>query len=150
MKNQGSFGRIGMGMAMVALAAGAALGVGACSGDGEQAGQACDAPADCYPDVDPADLKGEVLCLDKVTGGYCTHRCTTDADCCAVDGECKTGHPQVCAPFESTGEMLCFLSCEKDVIGDQEDTAYCHEFANDVFGCRSTGGGSLNRKVCVP
>lgn len=124
--------------------------VQACGGPEEQAGQACEAPTDCYPDIDPADLKGDVQCLDKVEGGYCTHLCETDDDCCAVDGECKSGHPQVCAPFESTGLKMCFLSCEKDVIGDQEEGAYCQEFANDVFGCRSTGGGNENRKVCVP
>lgn len=124
--------------------------VQACGGPGEQAGQPCAAPSECYPDIDQADLQGEVLCLDKVAGGYCTHLCETDADCCAVDGECKTGHPQVCSPFESTGQKMCFLSCEKDVIGDQEETAYCVEFANAAFGCRSSGGGTENRKVCVP
>lgn len=124
--------------------------VASCGGDEEQAGQSCEAPTDCYPDIDPADLQGEVQCLDKVTGGYCTHLCETDDDCCAVKGECATGHPQVCSPFESTGLRMCFLSCEKDVIGDEEETAYCQEFANDAFGCRSSGGGSENRKVCVP
>ena len=27
---------------------------------------------------------------------------------------------------------------------------YCHAFANAAFGCRSTGGGKNNRKVCLP
>lgn len=45
---------------------------------------------------------------------------------------------------------MCFLSCEKDVLGGQEETAYCVEFANAAFGCRSSGGGTENRKVCVP
>jgi hypothetical protein len=124
--------------------------VQACGGPGEQAGQSCAAPAECYPEVDPADLQGEVLCLDKVAGGYCTHLCVTDADCCAVPGECQSGHPQVCSPFESTGQMMCFLSCEATVIGDYTEATYCQDFANAAFGCRSSGGGTENRKVCVP
>jgi len=135
--------------ALATLVVSAAALVQACGGE-EQAGQACDVPADCYPDVDPADLKGDVQCLDKVTGGYCTHLCETDADCCAVTGECKSGHPQVCSPFESTGLRMCFLSCEKPDIGDDDEATYCQTFANDAFSCRSSGGGSANRKVCTP
>lgn len=95
----------------------------------------------------------EPVCLDRVTNGYCTHLCTQDSDCCAVSGECKTGHPQVCGPFESTGKKYCFLSCEEDIIADAKSTdasAYCASYANAAFGCRSTGGGSQNRKVCMP
>lgn len=149
MKTASSFARFLRGAVALSLVVSAAA-VQACGGDDEHAGQSCEAPADCYPEIDPADLKGDVQCLDKVTGGYCTHLCETDADCCAVDGECLTGHPQVCAPFESTGLKMCFLSCETQVIGDLEETAYCEKFASDAFGCRSTGGGSENRKVCVP
>jgi len=126
---------------------------GAChdgDGAGEQAGQSCGVPEDCYPDVeDPSTLKGEIECLDRVPGGYCTHLCVTDDDCCAVEGECRSGYPQVCAPFESTGMRMCFLSCEAEQVGDLDETEYCHEFANTGFSCRSTGGGSENRKVCA-
>src|SRR5947209_5988977 len=79
---------------------------------GEQTGQACKVATDCYPGLEAGALKGEVQCLDRVANGYCTHLCQTDADCCAVSGECKTGFKQVCGPFESTGQMMCFLSCE--------------------------------------
>lgn len=135
----------------------------------EQAGQACSAPADCYPSVDGGRLKGEVQCLDRVSGGYCTHLCTTDADCCAVPGECKTGIKQVCAPFESTGQYMCFLSCEDADVqtgitanapdggydGGATDAgtvadAYCQSYAAASASCRSTGGGKDNRKVCIP
>jgi len=116
----------------------------------EMTGRACEVVDDCFPDVNHEDLSGDVLCLDRVMDGYCTHRCTTDADCCAAEGECETGIRQVCAPFESTGEMLCFLACEADDIGDRDENDYCAEEAHETFICRSTGGGVMNRKVCVP
>ncbi len=113
----------------------------------ENVGAACEAPGECFPDVEQRDaIQGEIICLGDVPGGYCTHLCTTDADCCAVEGECETGLTQVCAPFQSTGMMMCFLSCEN--VSD--DAAYCEERAHPSFGCRSTGGGSMNRRVCVP
>jgi hypothetical protein len=122
----------------------------------EQAGQSCTAPEQCYPGLDAGTLRGAAQCLTRVSGGYCTHLCTTDADCCAVPGECKTGYKQVCAPFESTGQKMCFLSCESADLaaapdaGTTDTTVYCHDFANAAFSCRSTGGGAANRKVCVP
>lgn len=145
----------------------AAVALGGCDNDEgssrggspEQAGEACVSPDDCYPDVaDPTLLAGAVECLDRVQDGYCTHQCDTDADCCAVPGECDTPLPQVCAPFESTGLRMCFLSCEQDALDQAEaagfeftdDAAFCQRYAHPRFGCRSTGGGSENRKVCVP
>lgn len=125
---------------------------GACSDDGgtlDNAGRACEVPDHCYEDVDPMALAGEVLCLDRVPGGYCTHLCQSDADCCAAEGECDDGLPQVCAPFESTGMMMCFLSCEAADVGELGENDYCHEYAHPEFNCRSTGGGSQNRKVCT-
>ena len=125
----------------------------ACHDDeGENAGQACDVPDECYPDVEDEDLAmlGELVCLDRVPGGYCTHLCDSDDDCCAVEGECNSDFPQVCAPFESTGMYMCFLSCEAADIGDNDEGSFCQEYAHPDFGCRSTGGGSDNRKVCVP
>jgi hypothetical protein len=123
------------------------------TGSPDQTGQICQAPADCYPEVDPADLAGAVECLDRVRGGYCTHQCGGDQDCCAVEGECLTDFPQVCSPFESTGMMMCFLSCESqdvDASGEPDDSAFCQKYASPDFICRSSGGGSANRKVCVP
>ena len=134
---------------------------GACSnnnnnggGPSENTGQSCTTAAQCYPGLDAGTLSGAVQCLDKVPNGYCTHLCTTDADCCAVPGECRSGYKQVCAPFESTGQMMCFLSCESADIaadaGTTDPSTYCHDFANASFGCRSTGGGAKNRQVCLP
>lgn len=116
-------------------------------------GQACKVAEDCYPGIDPNTLQGEPVCMTRVPGGYCTHECTQDLDCCAVMGECPNRLPQVCAPFESTGAMNCFLSCEADDVtsaGFSDSTAFCQAKANAAFICRSTGGGSQNRKVCVP
>jgi hypothetical protein len=145
-----------------------ALGVVACS-DGEdrdrkdlrdespeQTGKACMVATDCYPGVDQAELSGAAQCLDRVRDGYCTHLCETDADCCAAEGECDTELKQVCAPFESTGLRMCFLSCEgtdlraADGGGAVDDQEYCQREASADFICRSSGGGSANRKVCVP
>ena len=120
-----------------------------CGGNDERAGQPCDDPGDCYRGLGTAP-RGQVMCLTRVAGGYCTHLCQTDADCCAVDGECRTGIPQVCGPFESTGMMMCFLSCEPDVLGGKDADGYCRDNAHSSFRCRSTGGGATNRKVCVP
>ena len=123
-----------------------------CSGGGsnEHAGQPCKAAADCYQGL-KTPPRGTVVCLTQgVQGGYCTHVCQATADCCAVDGECKTALPEVCAPFESTGQQLCFLSCEPTVLGGKDATTYCHDNANQAFGCRSTGGGAQNKQVCVP
>jgi hypothetical protein len=44
----------------------------------------------------------------------------------------------------------CFLSCEPTEVGDLDESEYCRVNAHSSFGCRSTGGGSENRKVCVP
>ncbi|MBL8613389.1 MAG: hypothetical protein JNL38_38980 [Myxococcales bacterium] len=127
---------------------------------GEQVGQSCKVASECYPGLEAGALRGAAQCLSRVSGGYCTHLCTTDADCCAVPGECVTGFKQVCAPFESTGQMMCFLSCEKEDLHAApdagagapvlDDSAYCQTYVASDFGCRSTGGGKKNRKVCVP
>ncbi|MFO7566858.1 MAG: hypothetical protein R6X02_29715 [Enhygromyxa sp.] len=119
--------------------------------DREYVGQPCETPADCYPNLDdPSVLAGEVECLDKVDGGYCTHLCESDDDCCAVEGECVAGYPQVCAPFENQPDKRCFLSCEDGDLDGLAPDEYCRTYAHPSFGCRSTGGGAENRKVCVP
>ena len=119
-------------------------------GDSTDTGDDCSSPSQCYPGLDQMQIKGEVICLDRVENGYCTHHCVDDSDCCAVSGECKGNHREVCGPFESTGEKFCFLSCEDNDVGGEDPTVYCQTFAHRDFGCRSTGGGSENRKVCVP
>ncbi|MBV1862026.1 MAG: hypothetical protein KUG77_26630 [Nannocystaceae bacterium] len=112
------------------------------------AGAGCEAPDACYAEADRDEIVGDVQCLDRVPGGYCTHTCSTDADCCVAQGECD-GRPQVCAPFESTGTMMCFLSCEGVDEALDDPDGYCSEYASESFTCRSTGGGSNNRKVCA-
>ena len=120
----------------------------------EQTGQACTAASECFSGIDGAALQGgAAVCLDRVPGGYCTHFCSMNSHCCAVPGECRTSYPQVCAPFESTGNMYCFLSCEDRDLADAgvvDADAFCATYAWVGFKCRSTGGGSQNRKVCVP
>jgi hypothetical protein len=122
----------------------------ACGDSGGSTGTACGAPADCYPDVDPSTIAGTVTCLDRVPDGYCTHTCAADSECCAADGECPDGHAEVCSPIESAGETYCFLSCEAADVGGGDADAYCRDYAGPDFGCRSTGGGAANRKVCLP
>jgi hypothetical protein len=123
--------------------------------DVENTGEACAVPDDCYDEVLDEDrdmIAGEIECLTRVQGGYCTHQCETDEDCCAVEGECTDEDLRViCSPFENESAIKrCFLACEAEDIGDFEEGDFCHEFAHEDFGCRSSGGGSENRKVCVP
>jgi hypothetical protein len=113
---------------------------------GENTGAPCGSAADCYPALDQSELSGDVVCLDLVEGGYCTHTCSGDGDCCALEGECESDLEQVCSPFESTESYYCFLSCE----GEEDGDSFCHEWAHSEFICRSSGGGSDNEKVCVP
>jgi hypothetical protein len=130
----------------------------ACGDDDDGAGltntgQSCTAVDQCYPGLDQSTLIGEAECLDRVEDGYCTHHCTVDTDCCGVDGECLGNRAQVCGPLESTDEMYCFLSCEDDDLKKTTLTdadAYCETYVSAAFHCRSTGGGSKNRKVCLP
>jgi len=128
---------------------------------GEEAGQACAVADDCYAELaGREDLAGAVRCLaDRVPGGYCTHACAQDADCCAVPGECRTAIAQVCSPLESEANMYCLLSCEPEDLeaaataGDYaalDGNSYCAHYAGPAFGCRSSGGGSDNRMVCMP
>ncbi|HEX2879439.1 MAG TPA: hypothetical protein VHO25_07870 [Polyangiaceae bacterium] len=120
----------------------------------EQTGSMCESNDDCFPGVAEGGLRGDALCLTRVRDGYCTHTCEADDDCCAVPGECRTDWPQVCSPFESTGMMMCFLSCEaEDIAGDSgaaDEQAFCQRYASPDFICRSSGGGTENRKICVP
>jgi len=120
---------------------------------GDQTGQACASVTQCYPGIDPPTLSGTVECLTKVQGGYCTHQCTADSDCCAVPGECLTALREVCSPL--TNEQTptrCFISCEADDLaraGYTSDAAFCQYYANPNFNCRASGGGAP-RKICLP
>jgi hypothetical protein len=121
----------------------------------DETGAACEVADDCYPDVAEGELQGDAVCIDRVRGGYCTHTCETDDDCCAAEGECEDDTLlEVCSPFESLEGMHCFLSCEAaDVeaatdVTDEND--FCQKKASSDFICRSSGGGATNRKICVP
>lgn len=129
----------------------------------EPTGTACQVATDCYAGLDTTELSGAPECIDKVDDGYCTHECQTDDDCCALEGECRTGFKQVCASFENSDKKYCFLSCEDgDLVagaagmtgagGAQAVDAneYCEREAHPRFLCRSTGGGQENRKACLP
>jgi hypothetical protein len=153
-----NFARIGVLVTALAVVTGAGCGSDG-DGDGQDrpdlTGALCELPEDCFPDVDREELAGEVRCLTRVRGGYCTHLCEVDTDCCAVEGACLSDFAQVCSPFESTGENMCFLSCEAADIpeldgGVEDDEEYCQREAGTDFVCRSSGGGADNRKVCVP
>lgn len=129
-----------------------------------ETGSVCKVASDCFSDLQGGSngLQGEALCLDRVLGGYCTHTCQADDECCAAAGECTGNHAEVCSPFESTGMKMCFLTCEAAdlaatgaagaagaaAVADEQE--YCQRFANSSFICRSSGGGKENRKVCVP
>ncbi len=128
-------------------------------GSPEPTGSTCMEASDCYAGLDTSQLSGDAVCIDKVEDGYCTHECETDDDCCAVEGECRTGFKQVCASFENTGVKYCFLSCEDaDLVAvggagggaNIDANTYCEEQANPRFTCRNTGGGNDNRLVCLP
>jgi hypothetical protein len=126
----------------------------------EQTGQACRAPSDCYGSFEAGAIKGAIVCIDKVTNGYCTHECLQDSDCCAAPGECRTGLKQVCSSFENAPAKYCFLSCESADIASAADAGvdagvsdqdYCRLYASAEFGCRNSGGGGgANRRVCLP
>lgn len=121
-------------------------------GTAEEAGQPCASADECFRNVTEPLQGGEAVCLDRVPGGYCTHYCVDDSDCCAVPNECRTPLPQLCAPYESTGQKHCFLSCEPadvSAAGFGDANEYCRRYAHSSFNCRSTGGGSENRKVCT-
>ena len=136
----------------------ASWGLPACGDDDDDGtptdtGQACSSADQCSPGVKEGELLGEAVCIDRVEGGYCTHECTQDSDCCAAAGECRGNHAEVCAPLESMDGMHCFLSCEDedlDAVQISDGDAYCQRYANAAFHCRSTGGGADNRKVCLP
>src|SRR5258706_16317256 len=95
-------GRKAQSVGWAALVVGLLL-VGGCSSDNggpapTNTGQACTAVDQCYPGVKAGALLGDAVCLDKVTGGYCTHFCTQDNECCAAAGECPGNHPEGWGP----------------------------------------------------
>jgi hypothetical protein len=124
----------------------------------ELTGAMCEVPDDCFKTLEERrdELIGDIQCLDRVRDGYCTHTCTADADCCAVEGECKTYVNQICSPFESTDVTMCFISCEDEDLRSADGTTgtvdpneFCQREASSDFICRASGGGDPH-KICVP
>lgn len=119
-------------------------------------GQECTSVSECYVGLDAAALQDQVTCLTQLQNGYCTHTCTSDADCCGVPGECPKGFKETCSPFESTGQTYCFLACDSASlaadpgVGTTSASTFCQDWANPTFTCRSTGGGSSNQQFCGP
>lgn len=103
-------------------------------GGREEVYNACEEPADC--DVPEA---AEAVCIEKNTEGFCSWECTVDDDC-AEDGD--EDFDFVCSSFESETALYCFPSCETVDSGGEE--------CPPGYGCRSTGGGNDNRKICFP
>ena len=110
-------------LGMLLLAAG-------CSGD-KEGYTSCSEPADCSV---PADA--EAVCLDKGGDGFCSWLCSTDEDCQTDTGSGSDGY--LCASFEDEAARYCLISCEEDA-----------DACPDGLTCRSSGGGSENRKVCA-
>lgn len=121
--------------------------------DLEGTGQMCEVTEDCFAGLE--DVPGDPNCFTNVEGGYCSHTCASDAECCSVEGECDFGErgqlSEVCAPFESFDDTWCFISCEDDILAalpEQDRDTYCEDVSPDLH-CRATGGGDP-RKVCLP
>lgn len=92
----------------------------------------CEVADDCTV---PDEAPGDAACVEKNATAFCAVTCTTDPDCDAVDD----AFDWVCAPFESNPVSYCFPACA-------DEGPECP----DGYACRSTGGGSANRKICFP
>src|SRR5260370_38451111 len=79
-------------------------------------GLACTTVNQCYPGIEGGALQGQAACLTQVPGGYCTHTCTTDSECCAIAGECGGAQPELCGPVESTHRKYCFLTWQTSAV----------------------------------
>lgn len=96
---------------------------------------ACEEPEDC---VVPEDR--DAVCLEKADEGFCSWECDADSDCDdADDGDFDF----VCASFESEEALYCFPACNEDAEEEEDECP-------GSMTCRSTGGGSDNRKICFP
>ena len=109
--------------------------LGACGGEDIYA--SCDEAADCG-EIAPDSAEPE--CVPKENWGFCTWSCTEDSHC-SEDGD--EDYDFVCASFEEQTGKFCFPSCREE--GTEEE-----EVCPDGYECRSTGGGSENRRVCFP
>jgi hypothetical protein len=83
----------------------------------------CSTAQDCYPDASSvAIFTMNPQCLTTSSGGYCTHVCSSDSDCCIWPSECPSGQHQVCVPFSSSSSnMVCAISCGSSDIASVLD-----------------------------
>ena len=105
--------------------------------DKEVSYETCEVADDCEawaPD------SAEPVCLEKSGGGFCSWECATDPDCADDPDE---DFAYVCSSFEDTEGLYCFPSCNE---GEDSEAEVCP----DGFTCRSTGGGTDNRRICFP
>ena len=129
-------------------AGGAGGGTGG-GGLSDTTGEQCTTADDCFADVmQRDDIAGEFICLDRVEGGYCTHECVMDEDCCAVEGECPEQTEHVCGPFESTGIMMCFISCEDADVGGEDPQRIASVFTATSSVGRRAAAQPIARYVC--
>ena len=106
----------------------------ACGGPEETAYNACQEPEDCE-----VPEGAEAVCIEKNSEGFCSWSCMVDDDCAEDTDE---DFDYVCASFESETALYCFPSCQEVDSGGEE--------CPPGYGCRSTGGGNDNRKICFP
>jgi len=105
--------------------------------DVDEVYQSCEAPEDCEV---PESV--DAVCVDKSGAGFCTWECEVDVDCDEAE-EADFDFDYGCASFESEDALYCFPMCNSDA-DDPEDEC------PPAMTCRSTGGGSDNRKICFP
>lgn len=99
---------------------------------------------DCFEGL---EIQGDAICFTQVEGGYCSHTCTSNADCCAVEGECDPAFDYVCTGLEERSGSFCFVACNLEGFsgGDQ---SICDAVAEGLE-CRNTGRG-VGSQVCLP
>jgi hypothetical protein len=107
-----------------------------CNGSGIY--ETCEEPDSCAV---PEDVTA--ACIDGGDGdaGFCTWECASDEDC--NPGEDRYDWHFVCGSFEETSGLYCFPACDGAADPDEPECP-------PHFGCRSTGGGNENEKVCYP
>jgi len=112
------------------------LGLLACGDNGPDIYEPCESADTCEV---PEDQTAE--CVNADGGdGFCTWACTTNSDCNPPEDYHWAFE---CAPFESSKGSHCFPACGGS---EDPDDPECPPH----YGCRSTGGGSENEKICYP
>ena len=113
-------------LARILLSAAAVAGAVACGNGGLYAACAADAECTAPSGSDPA-------CVQADATSFCTWTCADDDMCESSDATL------LCASFEENPDLYCFPSCNE-----------ADDSCPDGFTCRSTGGGTNQRRVCYP